>query len=160
MVREVLVLAGKLNHVAYVSRPGRYFVRRLPQLSKLHLNGQENSGGGLCRKWAEAKRVLELMKEFMADVDWWRWCLTGGLAGRGERLAAPFFRFVKQPHKRAWFPDASFEAIGGLCLETGVYWRYRLTEEESGRTIRSRKVEDGNRPSINVLDLLGMVMTA
>ena len=45
MVREVLVLAGKLNHVAYVSRPGRYFVRRLPQLSKLHLNGQENSGG-------------------------------------------------------------------------------------------------------------------
>ena len=44
---RVLVLAGKLHHVAYVIklhhvayviRPGRYFVRRLMQLSKLHLN--------------------------------------------------------------------------------------------------------------------------
>ena len=40
-VREVLVIAGKLHHAAYVTRPGRYFVRRLLQLSKLHLNGQE-----------------------------------------------------------------------------------------------------------------------
>ena len=40
-VREVLVIAGKLHHVAYVTRPGRYFVRRILQLSKLHLNGQE-----------------------------------------------------------------------------------------------------------------------
>ena len=45
MVREVLVLKGKLRHVAYVIRPGRYFVQRLLQLSKLHLNGQEKRGG-------------------------------------------------------------------------------------------------------------------
>ena len=67
---------------------------------------------------------------------------------------------MKQPYMRTWLSDASFEAVGGLCLETGVYWRYRLTEEERGRTIRSRKVEDGNRLSINVLELLRMVMTA
>ena len=45
-VREVLVLAGKLHHAAYVVRPGRYFVRRLLQLNKLHLSGDERAGGG------------------------------------------------------------------------------------------------------------------
>ena len=76
-------------------------------------------------------------------------------------MAAPFFWFVKQqPHTRIWFPDASFEAVGGLCLETKVYRRYDLTEEERARTIRSRRREHVNRLSINVLELLGMVMTA
>ena len=45
-VREVLVLAGKLHHVSFVVRPGRYFVRRLLWLSKLHLDGVERAGGG------------------------------------------------------------------------------------------------------------------
>ena len=114
-VREVLVLAGKLHHVAYVIRPGRYFVRRFLQLSKLHMKGQEKrrGGGGRERKKAGAERVLYLT-EFMADVEWWRWCMTEGLDGRGEDLAVPFFRFVKQPHKRTWFSDGSFEAVGGL----------------------------------------------
>ena len=89
-----------------------------------------------------------------------RWCLTEGLVGRGEELAAPFFRFLKQPHKRTGFSDASVEAVGGLCLETGVYWRHNLTEEERARTIRSRRGKHVNRLSINVLELLGMVMTA
>ena len=51
-------------------------------------------------------------------------------------MGAPFVRFVKQPHKRTWLSDASFEAVGGLCLETGVCWRYNLTEEERTRTVR------------------------
>ena len=45
-VREVLVLAGKLHHVAYVIRPGRYFVQRLFQLSKIHLNQHYKRRGG------------------------------------------------------------------------------------------------------------------
>ena len=96
----------------------------------------------------------------MEDVEWWRWCLKEGMAGEGERLAAPFFRFVKQTHRRTWFSDASFEALGGLCLEMGVYSRYNLSEGEVKRTIRSRKGGDRNRLSINVLELMGMVMTA
>ena len=36
-VREVLVLAGKVQHVANMIRSGRYFVRRLPHLRKLNL---------------------------------------------------------------------------------------------------------------------------
>ena len=104
--------------------------------------------------------MVYLTEEFMADVEWWRWCLTEGLAGRGEEVAAPFFRFVKQPHKMTRFSDASFEAVGGLCLETEVYWRYNLTGEERARTVRSRSREHVNWLSINVLELLGMVMTA
>ena len=87
-VREVLVLAGKLRHVAYVIRPGPYFVRGLLKLIKLHLNGQENRGGGggwgRDRKKAEAGRALYLTEEFMADVEWWRWCMTEVLVGRGK----------------------------------------------------------------------------
>ena len=82
------------------------------------------------------------------------------MAWEGERMAAPFFRFVKQTHLRAWFSDASFEAVRGMCLETRVYWAYSLSEEERKRTIRRRKGGDGIRLSINVQELMGMVMTA
>ena len=59
IVREVLVLAGKLHHAAYVIRPGRYFVRRLLQLSKLHLNGQARKGEGVRREGVGRRRELE-----------------------------------------------------------------------------------------------------
>ena len=45
-------------------------------------------------------------------------------------------------------------------METGAYWRYNLTEDGRTRTIRSRRGEHVNRVSINVLELLGMEMTA
>ena len=45
-VKEVLVLAGKLHHASFVIRPGRYFVRRLLQLSNLHLSGAERARRG------------------------------------------------------------------------------------------------------------------
>ena len=35
--------------------------------------------------------------------------------------------------------DASFKAVGGLGVETMVYWRYNLTGEERASTIRSGK---------------------
>ena len=99
--------------------------------------------------------MLYLTEKFMVDVEWWRWCMTEGMAGRREELAAPFFRFVKQPHRRTWFSDASFESVGWLCLETGAYWRYNLTEEQRPRTVSRRRGEHVDRLSINVLELLG-----
>ena len=44
-VNEFLVLAGKMHHACFVIRLGRYFVRRLLQLSNLHLNGAKRAGG-------------------------------------------------------------------------------------------------------------------
>ena len=52
--RAVLVLAGKLHHVARMVRPGQYFVQRRLQLSKQHLNGQTKWGGrGLEKRQGE-----------------------------------------------------------------------------------------------------------
>lgn len=122
--------------------------------------GGRGTAWGRSKKKAETRKVMDLTEELMADVEWWRRRLTGGLAGREEELAAPCLRSVKQPHSRAWFSDASFKAVGGLCLETGACWRYTLTEEERARTTRSRKGVDVNRSSINVFELPGMVMAA
>ena len=44
-MRDVLVLAGKIHHTAFVVRAGWFFVRRLLKLNKLHLNGDERAGG-------------------------------------------------------------------------------------------------------------------
>ena len=77
----------------------------------------------------------------------------------GERIAAPFYRLVKQAPEMKWLSDASYEAIGGLRLETGVYWRYQRTEEVKTRTVRTKRGGD-DRISINILELMAMVVTA
>ena len=80
------------------------------------------------------------------------------MAEEEERLAALFI-FGKQTHKRTWFSAASFEAVGGLSLETGVHGGYSVLEERK-KTTKSRKGGNGNRSSINVLELTAMVTTA
>ena len=128
-VREVLVLAGKLHHAAFVIRPGRYFVHRLLQLAGLHLNGMERAGGGDAwgrhRRKAHARKVVQLTWEFMAEVGWWRWYLGEGAGEVGSRITAASFSFAKQVPSRSWFSDASTRALGGVCMETRVYWRCR-----------------------------------
>ena len=55
----------------------------------------------------------------------------GGHGREGRRVGVAVLHiFVKQTHRRTWFSDASFEAVGELCLETEVYWRHCLSEEE------------------------------
>ena len=44
-------------------------------------------------------------------------------------------------------------------METGVYWRYQLTEEVKKRTVRSKRGK-GDRISINILELTAMMVTA
>lgn len=54
-------------------------------MTPLHLNGHEKrrgGGGRGGRKRAEARRMLGLTKELVADVEGRRWCLTEGLVGR------------------------------------------------------------------------------
>ena len=75
-----------------------------------------------------------------------------------ERITAPFFSFVKQRPSRKWFWDASLSAIGGLCMETGVYWTFDLPEEVQERTVKGgRDVTD--LISINLLEKMAMTMT-
>lgn len=72
MVRKVLVLAEKLHHAIYVVRPGRCFVRRLLQMSGVHLNGEgltrRDRACERTRKKTGVERILGLEPEFVADV--------------------------------------------------------------------------------------------
>ena len=116
-------------------------------------------GGGDIRKRRKRTDTLRLTAEFLADVGWWRWYVQLENIKEGERIAAPFYRFVKQTPEEKRCSDASYEAIGGLCLETGVYWRFKLTGEVKRRTVRSKRGKR-DRISINLLELMSMVMAA
>ena len=84
---------------------------------------------------------------------------SGGGGYGGERIKAPFFSFLNQRPSRTWFSDASLAAIGGLCMETGVYWRFDLPQEVQKRTVKGgRAVAD--LISINLLEVVAAVMTA
>lgn len=77
----------------------------------------------------------------------------------GEKIAAPLYCLVKQPH-RPDFSNASFAAVGRLFVETLVYRRYQLSEWEVARTIRTVKEQGVDKFSINVLELMAVLITA
>ncbi|CAM9528018.1 unnamed protein product, partial [Sphacelaria rigidula] len=56
--------------------------------------------------------------------------------------------------------DASLRAIGGYCPEILIWWRYDLTPDEIARTQATWHGPQHNAIDINLLELLGMVMTA
>ena len=77
------------------------------------------------------------------------------------RLFAPMYRLVARTPCRTLISDASKHAVGGFGLETGQYWQYDLSEEELARFCGSSKhLQSQDSFSINVLELLGMVMPA
>ena len=47
-------------------------------------------------------------------------CAAGDHQGRGEDGSAVLSVRETGTGEEKWFSDASYEAIGGLCLETGV----------------------------------------
>ena len=71
------------------------------------------------------------------------------------------YHLLERPAQRTLFSGASKTAVGGICLETGVHWRYDLTPQEQSRFCGSSKSARGvdNLP-INVLKRLGMVVSA
>ena len=80
---------------------------------------------------------------------------------RAAGCSAPMDHLLERPVQRTLFSDASTTAVVGYCLETGVYWRYNLTVQKPSRFCDSSKSVHGvDDLSINVLDLLGMVVSA
>ena len=76
-------------------------------------------------------------------------------------MSAPMHRLLERPARRTLFSDASKTAVGGFYLETGVYWRYELNDRERSRFCGSSgSVGCEDDLSINVLELLGMVVSA
>ena len=69
--------------------------------------------------------------------------------------SAPFFL---QPPSRILISDASGNGKGSFCLESGWWWRIDFTEDI--RTRLRKRVCSRDDLSMNVFELLGMVVTA
>ena len=74
---------------------------------------------------------------FHGDLECWRCFAAEGLDARGGTLSAPMYRLLERPARRTLFSDASKTAVGGFCLETGVYWRYELNDRERSFAVRA-----------------------
>ena len=108
------------------------------------------------RDSAASSPRIHLSPEFHADASFWRLLVKGGLGSPAGRLSAPLYRSFMQPPTFTLWSDASGDAMGGYFLGpgpgSGVWWRF-----EFGDDVRARL---WNHLSINVLELLGMVVTA
>ena len=69
------------------------------------------------------------------------------------------YRLVLRPPTLSLFSDASGVAVGGYCLESALWWRYDLSDAEHAN-VKGSTVHSEDDISINVLELLGMVLSA
>lgn len=65
--------------------------------------------------------------------------MEGEMWGNRERNLATFFKFVEKKAARQWFSGASLTSIAGLCVDTGVFRRYKLVRRKDRGTSRSRR---------------------
>ena len=110
---------------------------------------------------ADPGRRVVLGPEFHGDLKLWRLFVAEGLHVRRDSLSATMCHLLERPARCTLFSDASETAIGGFCLETGVYWRYELEPAEQSRFCGwSKAIAGENDISINVFALLGMAVSA
>ena len=67
---------------------------------------------------------------------------------------------MKRPAVRPYLSDASFEAMDGYCVERRVYWRYDLPQDFTGELKRKATLLETCTVTINLLEVLEMVVTA
>ena len=101
---------------------------------------------------------LQLTPEFHADVEFWRLMFEGAVGSPLGTLQAPLYSFCSQSYSRTLRSDASGNAMGGYCLESGAWWRVDFDEDVRNRL--REKVEARDDLSIIFLESLGMVVTA
>lgn len=102
---------------------------------------------------------VQLGREFDDDLDFWRWAINQELLTAGETLCAPCFASVKRLPKRRYLSDASFDAIGGYSYGNKMYWRYDLPLAFSAELKRKAALRETCSVTINLLELVGMVIT-
>ena len=141
-------MAGKLWKLRYVMRAGRYFVWRLLRLTRLHdSRGIKN-------------HALELGREFHADLVFWKWAIDHELLLEGGAISAPRYTTIKRPAKWHLLLDANRTAEGRFCVEKNVFWRYDLPKELTAELKTNADCRETCTITINLLELLGMVVTA
>ena len=101
-------LIGRLNHVAFIIPAGRHFMNRLRRIEK---KAERNSSARITR---EAKKDLRLWMKFLTQ------------ANNGISINNIVFR---KPTSQS-LSDSCETGIGGYGFNSGVAWRYQLTEDE------------------------------
>ena len=137
-------------NLTHVVRDGRYFMWRLLRLTELY-----NSGGS-----KNQNRTVGLDREFHAYLLFRKWATDHELLHEGEVLSAPCYTAIQRTAQRHYLSDASFEAVGGFCVESKVFWRYGLPKELTAELKRTGDRRETCPITINLLEVLGMVMTA
>ena len=156
--KQVPQLVGFLMHVSFAFLQGSFFVQRV--LASVGMPRIAAGADYACRMVNPGRRVA-IGPEFHGDLEFWRWFVSEGLDALGGTLSAPMYHLLERPAQRTLFSDASKTAIWCFCLETGVYWRYDLSVEEQSRFCgSSRSVAGMDCSSVNVLELLRMVVSA
>ena len=117
--------ADRFSVASFVVRPGKFVADRL--LADIGMPHSAAASGVV--PIGHGQRVV-LGLEFHGDLEFWRWFVTEGFEAIGGCLSAPMHNLVSRRPRRTIFSDASKQAVGGGCLETGVYWRYDLTVDE------------------------------
>ena len=119
------------------------------------------AGDHFAGRIANPGRRVAVGPDFHADLEFWRWFVGKGVDARIGVLSSPMYHLLERPAQRTLFSDASKTAVGGYCFETGIYWWYDLTAQIQSRFCGSSKSFRGvDDLSINVLELLGMVVSA
>ena len=159
-VKEVRSLLGKLLHLCEVVRPGKFFVRRiLNQLGLAPLKAGEGMANGVVVGGKQRRGCGRLSREFHDDLAFWR-IVVEMATGPNDitRLEAPLFCCFLQQPSRILISDASGDVMGSFCLEAGWWWRIDFTKDIRARL--RKKVCSRDDLSMNVFELLGMVVTA
>ena len=154
--REAWSLTGKLRNMATIILPGRYFIWRLLFISGTDRRNYEDHEVQI----KHGRQIVHMSPEFHHDLDWWKQAVDFNILERGLSLYSPVFPHVSRPVVRHWMPDASTQAIGGYCPDISTWWRYVLSPDEVARTLAVWQGPRNNAIDINLLELLGMVMTA
>ena len=111
-------------HISFTVRPRSFFVHRvLTSVGMPRIAAGDHFAG----RMANPVRLVALGPEFRANLEFWRWFVDEGVDARGGVLSVPMCHLLERPARRTLFSDASKTAVGGYCLETGVYWRHDLT---------------------------------
>ena len=141
---DVLSMAGKLWNLTYVVRAGRYFVWRL-----LRLTGLNNESASRQKQ----NRMIELGRAFRADLLFRKWTIYHELPLEVEALSAPCYTAIRRPDKRHYLSGASVEAVGGLCVEKKLFWRYGLPTELTAEHNKKADLQETGTITTNLLEI-------
>lgn len=146
--KEIMSLIGRLRHYAFCIRPGRYFLRRMINVTLL------GEGGGVGRR--SGRREIILDSEFHADIAWWSKLLDLH-AQNPDQYSLPIFAHVRRAADIQVIGDASGSAGGGVITGLGIWWRVEWPEAIKERLLATNKTRglSAEKDEQSVSELVG-----